>query len=551
MFGTFRRHQKWIWIGAIIVVIPSFVIFFSPDIGTGTGQPKVIFGVIDGKEVSRAEYTQAHREVGLRYRLFTGRWPDDAQLARFGSNMDQETLTRVALVRRLKTLGVKVGDDAVAEQVRNYFRDQQGQYDPASYREYLAGLARESQVTEAEFVTFVRNQVGVQHLTDTFGISGRLVPPRAAEDAYRHENEQLLTQGVFFYVSNQMDKVQIKTNELAQFYTNRLGLYRIPVRVQVQYVAFEAINYLNEAAKQMAQNTNLTALIDQEYQRRGTNSFLGDDAKVLAPEAAKEKIKDEIRKQVALTVARREANNVATVLFDIEKRTMKDFLTVAATNKLEVKVSEPFTISDGPKDLKVPPDFARSAFALTAEEPVSVRPAIGEDAVYLFALKERLKPEDPPMESILARVTEDYRNDQAVNLMKKAAQEFHAALLADGAKGKTFADVAKATGLTAHTFAPIRRSAREAEDVEKHVSFFSYQNQAWDTPVGKFSEPVYAGDVGFVLQVTARQPAPADKMAEELPALLTTLRDNAQGAAANEWYSRQAQGIQVPVSDSK
>ncbi len=551
MFATFRKYQKVIYIAAMAVVIPSFVVYFSPYQNMDGGQPKGDFGAIDGKPISREEYEQAQREVALRYRLFMGQWPDSAQMARFNQNLQQETFSRVVLVRRLGEMNIQVGDTAVAEQIRNYFRSPQGEYDPANYANSIKMIGDEKGISEQDFIRFVRHQVGIQHLADVHGLSGKLVAPRAAEDVYRRENEQLLTAGVFFYASNFVSKVEVKTNDLAQFYTNQLGRYRIPVRVQVHYVAFEAINYLTEAAKQLAQNTNLNVALEADYQRRGTNSFTNTVGKVLSPEEAKEQIKEEARKAIALNVARREATKLAQTLYDMEKKTAADFMALAATNKLTVKVTAPFTIADGPSEFKAPTDFARSAFALSETEPVGVRPVVGEDAVYLFALKERLREVNQPLETVKDKVTEDYRKQESVNLMHKAAQEAYRALTNATTAGKSFVDAAKAAKLEPVVFQPLAKSERKSDEVEKHVNYFMFQNRAWDVPPGKTGEPMLAGDTGFIVHVIARNPAPADKMAGELPKLLEELRETYQGSVVNDWLNRQSQGVQVPAGAEK
>jgi hypothetical protein len=554
MFATFRKHQKLLYGLALAVIIPSFVVFFSPEIGRNSGDGEVNLGVVDGKPVSRSEYNQARREVALRYRLFMGSWPDSARMARFNQNLNQETLQRAALIRRIEAQGIHAGDEAVVEQIRTYFRSPEGRYEPASYQNTLKMLATEAGVTEQEFVNFVRHELGIRHLGEVHGLAGKLVTPRIAEDAYRREHEQLLTAGVFFHASNYVGKVEIKTNDLAQFYTNQLPRYRVPVRVQVHYAAFEAINYLTEAAKQLAQNTNLTAAIDLEYERRGTNSFTNAVGKVLSPEEAKETIKEEQRKMLALNAARLDARRFANVVFEKDQPTVADFLAAAAAQKITVKATEPFTIADGPKDLKVSPGFASAAFEFIKPNavPVSSKAIVGEDAVYLLAFKQQHEGYNPPMETVLEKVTEDYRRQESLNLMSKAAREARTALTNAMAGGKSFVDAAKEAKLEAVTFPALVRNPRPVPELEKLLAnSFMFQRHAWETPTGQTSEPMSAGDTAFIVHVLARQPAPADKLAAELPSILENLRESWQGYAINDWMSRQAQSVQVPVDEDE
>ena len=61
MFGSFRKHQKWIWILGVIVIIPSFVIFFSPDAkwAGGAGGENYNLGSIRGEPIKLNEFRPA------------------------------------------------------------------------------------------------------------------------------------------------------------------------------------------------------------------------------------------------------------------------------------------------------------------------------------------------------------------------------------------------------------------------------------------------------------------------------------------------------------
>ena len=76
MFGSFRKHQQWIWILGVIVIIPSFVIFFSPDAkwnrGFRGGAEKADLGSFNGKPIQRDDYIAANRETKINYFMRTG-----------------------------------------------------------------------------------------------------------------------------------------------------------------------------------------------------------------------------------------------------------------------------------------------------------------------------------------------------------------------------------------------------------------------------------------------------------------------------------------------
>src|SRR5258708_38924498 len=91
---------------------------------------------------------------------------------------------------------------------------------------------------------------------------------------------------------------------ITQFYSNRLANYRIPERMQVSYVKFDITNFLTEADQDLAKTTNLSQRIDAVYQQRGTNYYKD----VKSPEEAKEKIREEMRKELSTIAARKKAS---------------------------------------------------------------------------------------------------------------------------------------------------------------------------------------------------------------------------------------------------
>src|SRR5262249_21514973 len=152
--------------------------------------------------------------------------------------------------------------------------------------------------------------------------------------------------------------------------------YAIPDRVQVNYVVFGVTNLLPQAEAELS--TNLTDLIEANYQRLGTNYFA--DAK--SPEEAKGKIREQLIRSQALSFSCKKAVDFANVLFDIKPTRPENLQQLAQTNGLTANLSEPFDRDDGPKDVQAGQDFIKAAFALTPEEPFA-GPIIGRDGVYV------------------------------------------------------------------------------------------------------------------------------------------------------------------------
>src|SRR3954447_7830512 len=97
MFGTIRRHQKWLWIVISTVTIVSFVAFFSPQRRRQAGWTgsRDQVGSINGRPVYREEYASAYREAELRYLFSYGDWPGNDNMSRQSGVMEREARNRM------------------------------------------------------------------------------------------------------------------------------------------------------------------------------------------------------------------------------------------------------------------------------------------------------------------------------------------------------------------------------------------------------------------------------------------------------------------------
>src|SRR5438128_2388019 len=138
MFGSFRRHQKWIWILGVVVIIPSFVWFFMPN---GSGPERATanrFAIVNGKEptingqpIPLEEFNRAKSEkIVTRLCFGNGNLPEDEASK---ERLDVDTVRRVFVSHKLKELGIEVSDEAVARQALQWLRNEAG----------LASLERE------------------------------------------------------------------------------------------------------------------------------------------------------------------------------------------------------------------------------------------------------------------------------------------------------------------------------------------------------------------------------------------------------------------------
>lgn len=538
MFQSFRRHQHWIWVVLTVVIIISFVVFFSPNVRWSDDRPTGARGTIGGKPITTEQFNRAYQESQLHYLFMYGQWPEEGDPSRrVGFDVENETYNRLLLIEKLKELNFKVGTKEAAQWLKD------NRLGNISIDELIEKVLPMKNMRESDLERYISHQIGIRHLIAVGGMAGRLVTPQEIEAAYRRENEPLAVDLVFFSATNHLTNVTVNPADLGTFFTNSQARYRLPDRVQVSYLKLEATNYLNEADLQLSKITNLSQSIDRLYDQRGTNYYKDEKGVPLDPIAAREKIRQEARNDLAVRAALRKANEFYEKIEAIRPLRAENLDLIAATNQLTVKTSAPFD-ETGPEDLEVPAQFIRNAFKLTPEEPLS--PAVmAQDGVYLMALKARLPSENPPYESIKEKVMQDFRMIEARKLARQAAVAFQTRVTNEVAKGKTFAAVASEAKVKVVSPAPFTLSTRAIPELEERIDANSLKNEVSSMVAGQVSPVLSNREGNYLVHLQSRMPVDEAKMKDELAQYSTRLRQARQLEAFSDWFGRQAEQMRL------
>lgn len=560
MFQHIRRHQKWLWIVISGAVIISFVWYFGPSQraarNAGGGGNSTV-GSIDGHPISYLTFANTRKEAVLQYLFSYGEWPVDNEVTRQLKPIERETRTRLLLLDRIKDYDIHVSEKDVADWIATVFQDRDTkQFHKEFYDRFVAQLPAKGLNAE-DFRRYAEHQVAIAQLAAVAGASGKLVTPQEAEQEFREAHEKAESKVALFTSTNYLAKVDMNPTQIARFYTNRAANYRLPERVQVSFVEFPASNYFSNAESHIATLTNLSQEIDAEYAKRGPNFYTDESGKPLAPDAAKTKIRQELKHQTALVEARRAAIDFAT---DLEKMPIQtnnvnpsaNLENLAQAKNLKVKVSEPFGQGQEPKDMNVPSQFSRMAFTLSPEEPVITEPVVGEDAVYVVAFKRRIPSELPTLDSVKQQVVEDYRRSEALRLCREAGQAFAASVTNAVAAGKSFDSVAQAAGLQVVSVQPFDRDPKAPiEGLPPQLDASSIRSTVFDLAPAHASGYVPSRDGGYVAYLEKLIPASEEELKRDLPKFAEELRRRGAGEAFNGWLTKQMQIARLTLQGDK
>ncbi len=542
----------------------SLIVFFSADARLGRGQQDADgYGSMNGKPIPAMQSLEARKEVMIAHFLRSGNWPgNDEQTTR---SLENETISRVFLIQKVKELEIHPGDKAVAALFHEQIRE-------TPLAELEEKYLRPQGLTAADYDRYVRHEVGIRQLVAAASVSAKLINSPEAEALYRKEYQESEVQLGLFWSSNYTGKVVITNGAIGAFYTNRLFLYRVPERTLLSFIEFPATNFFAEAEKQMASRTNIDAAINEQYFQRDTNKLFWKDDKgnVLAEADAKKKIRESIRDEFALLAARRAAAEFGGSLMeprsvpglDLDPNKVANLDKLAALKGFTVKTTQPFDAVSGLEEFEAPTNttasadeglraaIRRAASNLNATNTIRFNPVPGPHAIYIIARKGTIPSETPPLENIADKVTTDYKNFMAQDLSRKAGAAFGTNVTNGIALGKSFADLCMAEGVKPVDVPPFSDVTQSLTNFDARINLSLLQRiiREMQVEVGKATPFIpFSQDAGLVLYFKGRPKFDDAKVQAALPEFLNQLRIYRQNESFNQWFRKQAEQAKLAL----
>lgn len=521
------------WVIAALMAI-SLIWWQSAAPSRGGGIASGDYGTIYGHKITQEDYLNAQNDFYLLYWLRNHAWPDRNPNLK-EQEKEQQIYLRLMLMEKAKALDIHVTVQAAAETASEILQSLGSNGRPATLQAFVTQVLKPENLTKEDFERFARSEVTIQQLVQTLALPGVLITPQEAAAAYQRAHQEVDAQIVFFSASNYLSQVSVTPAAVAEYYTNYLAQYRLPDRVQVNYVEFNLSNYLTQAGSELTKS-NLDEMVEADYEQYGTNAF--PDAN--SPEAAKAKFREAEIRQRALDDARTAANAFATKVFDMAPVRADNLAAVAKQEGLTVHPTAPFD-TYGPADFQAPESFTKNAFSLTTNNPFAGPIPNGADltpgssAVYVMALDKYLPSEIPPLAQIRDRVTQDYRMRQAAMIAQRAGTNFAATLPNRLTPGHTFVSVCLDARLQPVMLPPFSLSTQELPALAGRADLSQFKQTVFATPTNHASPFVETQDGGFVVYVQSRTPVPPATMNADLPQFTAGMRRERMNDVFNQW----------------
>jgi hypothetical protein len=567
MIGTIRRHQQWVW-GVVIAAMCVSLLFWTGARNSGGGgggfrdSSNPNLGSINGEPITREQLSDALKEARLFYYFQNGTWPDSPDLVKQTRAIAERGLVIQSLLKDYKIIATT---DAAAR-----FLNQTIFHVPAGQSMQMDRLKDwernelygKGGLTMDDMDRFARHQAGQESLVSLFGMSGKLITPKEAEFFYRRRNEPMATEMASFPTTNFYSATPPTEAELQDYFTKNEAVYRLPDRVQINYVAFEPTNYLTNADKLLG--TNVDERVAEIYHQQGPDAFKDESNKPMLEPEAEAKIKKQMRLIAAYQEAKKAAGEFLGALSeghdDAHPFATTDLGKLAKARNLVCKTTEPFDQKNGCKDLALPPKSTRILFSLRDYAPgdpdatndpektmlYPSSPLIGESNIYVAGLQKQWPSQLQPLAAVRDQVVKDYRTTQALALAKEVAESFAGAVQVGLAEGKSFDAVCKVQNVKPVSLPPFTLESTNLPPGLDEATFRHLQEVAFTVPTEKSSRYTPTADGGFVVYVKARLPVDEARMKEELPVFLANMRQQRQAAAFYDWLNRQYRLRYVP-----
>ena len=533
MIGSIRKHSKWLWWVVASLTIISFVAWnTSPGTRYGSGR-NAGYGVLYGKAITHEQFVAAQREFLIYYWMQAGEFP--GKNPKFTQQeMDKQTYIRMMLVRKSEALGVHVSQEAMVAGANDILRSLSRNGPVVPMDEFIKRVLTPAGLDAQDFQRMVHDDLAIQQLVQTLGLSGALVPPQEASQLYDREHQEVSAQAVFFSASNYLSQVAVTPAAVGQFYSNYMAVaYRLPDRVQLNYVEWDLTNFL--AAVEKTQ-TNINSKVESTYLQQGKE--LVPDAKT--PEEAKAKIREMLLRQAAAGIALDKSKAFATELFAMDPVAPENLVTLAKQKDLTVHTTAPFTAAEGPAEFPAPAELVSAAVKLNADSPFGSKPIAGAESVYVFGLARQLPSAVQPLDQIHDQVVRDFQVHEAAFKARTAGTNFYFSTAVQMATGKTFAQAALAAGQAPLALKPFSLSSSAVAETEGLAEPGEIKQAAFTTQPGHVSQFMATAEGGFVLFVQTLLPVNEAEKKDKLPGYLSQIRRAQEGDAFNLWLQTEA-----------
>ena len=513
-----RKYAPWILAGVLALLLPSFVVLFSP---TGSvKQERAELPTIAGKPVNLAEFQRAKNIVLGQVLMSAGRQP--TRSLEFEDELNIQAIQHIVLMNKAKELDIRATDEDVMRQIRTQpaFLNEQRQFDPERFQRYMVYLNNLG-INEGQFEEIIRQQVILTRLRALVA-SAVNVTPLELKLNVTPLHEQATIDYVEFDAADYKEPIKVTDEEATAYYEQKKESFRKPGQAKVRYVYFT----LADARK------SVTIADDElsEYYERNQDKYLDADKKPKPLAEVKDQVKKDLLDLRAERLAGDRATGFSVKLVHEPGAARPDFSKIAADSGVTPKETDFFSLRDPVPGIDAGPQFTQAAFSLSPEEPFS-DPVRGEDGYYVLEYIASKPSEIPSFQEAKQQVIERLKQERGYEAVVKQGRDLHDKVKQATASGKTFAAACAALHLKVKTSQPFTASD-EAPDLPAARTI---QETVLAMPTNSMSDFITTATGGLFFHLKERQLPSPEVLEKDRPQSEARILERDRQALFNDW----------------
>ncbi len=523
-------RNKWVW-GVFAILISMFFAFDFIFDRRGDAPGSDGAGTLGGDKVSPVEFNDVRADIVAEMILLTGREPPVR-----ATELNKMVWERLVLLKVARDMSITVTDEDVQLVKVNMFKDEAGAFNAPLYQAMCQRLGWQPDRFEA----FFRRHIILQRILNV--VESFWMPPLQISGRVRDMTDKITVRVARFQHKN---AASIKLDDAAfkAYYESHTNSFALPALTAIRYVKVPV-----KDVKTTFTDAEIRGHFEDTIDLYGTNAF----------ETVKAQVEGDLRREKMRTAAEEATGPLYNrVCPNAPDPAVDQLAKLAKEEKLEIKTSRPFTLTDGDfmesrihgfmvDAASVLPDCStKDLVAMVSDidpaEPSSRYRAIaGTNAVYVIGLATNLcsQPRVLAYEEITnnASIRQEALADLKAQDFKKSVDKVREAVLADLKKTskldpKLFGDANVSTSIT---------FVAQTAGYDSFPDVFTVVPAAMQLAKGELSEfqPTMP-DHGLVVYVEDRQPGEgAASMRAQIKAnILRSLGEGDKGFAVRRMYA--------------
>lgn len=527
-------RSRLLWGVMLVIIVLAFVVWgMSPGVASsGDSTPHVAEGILDGQNVSPAEFRAAYVSAMVDWLVKSGRdLSGSDETARLLRNLAWE---RLAALRQAASWNLQADDDETRAAIVSSFAGQDGAFNRQAFENYFQQVIYPRGISRAAFENYFAEEIVLRKLAHVVAAQAQ-VSPGEIRRMYSSLTDTFSVDYATVDAASLEGGISVTPEMARAAYDDDPEAFRLPELRRVVYAAFPIDSFLDDSAEipeddlAVYYNEHITDYMQSVEKEDGTTETVTTEF-----ETVKDAIAAVLRRDSAREKAEAAATRLCSDAMPARDGTLRDFADVAREAGLDPVELAPFSASEVPV-ADAGPAFTTEAFRreMGAFDAVS-DPVLSDTSAYVLKLLEILPSRIPDFAEVEAKATEAAREKALHDRLAERANELRAAAQKAVESGASFITAVRDAGGTATSAEPFTGfSASQSSDPV--VSLLA--SAVVTCNPGEFTDVLFTDDAAVFGILNTRIPGDEDAFESQRLPIANAIRQRRGQEFAAAWMA--------------